>query len=167
MDLLKITGGEFTRQNGTLATMAAADWKPEAGLSFKDWNDNRLITDKPKDLIQLSLNRFFTDETGGNQSKIADAISLDLDEENKPAGSFTAPLDLSKYFAPEALEGRSAEYELIGIAVHQGSTIHSGHYVAYIKKGNQWYHISDSSSSKINESAVPFTQASVLTYHRL
>jgi len=36
------------------------------------------------------------------------------------------------------IDQKSARYELTAIIVHLGSSTHSGHYVAYIKRNNQW-----------------------------
>jgi ubiquitin carboxyl-terminal hydrolase 5/13 len=43
-------------------------------------------------------------------------------------------------------------YELIGFVVHLGPSVHTGHYVAFIKKDGQWVQFND---RKVAESAKP------------
>lgn len=47
---------------------------------------------------------------------------------------------------------RPAKYQLIGFIVHLGSSVHCGHYVAFVRKGDQWVQFND---RKVSESVHP------------
>ena len=48
-------------------------------------------------------------------------------------------------------DGISHKFVLEGIIEHLGDSLNSGHYVTYIKKQNQWYHISDQSVNPVTQ----------------
>jgi ubiquitin carboxyl-terminal hydrolase 5/13 len=43
----------------------------------------------------------------------------------------------------QAVDSKPARYELTDFIVHLGASTHSGHYVAYIRKNNQWIQFND------------------------
>ncbi len=57
----------------------------------------------------------------------------------------------------ECFEGSSLKsllFELKSVIVHYGSTYNSGHYVAYVKKGSQWYLCNDSTVTQVSDDDV-------------
>eukprot|EP00746_Dinoflagellata_sp_MGD_P167434 gnl/MRDRNA2_/MRDRNA2_98041_c0_seq1.p1 gnl/MRDRNA2_/MRDRNA2_98041_c0~~gnl/MRDRNA2_/MRDRNA2_98041_c0_seq1.p1 ORF type:complete len:779 (+),score=191.57 gnl/MRDRNA2_/MRDRNA2_98041_c0_seq1:139-2475(+) len=69
------------------------------------------------------------------------------------------------------VEANSAKYELYGICVHQGNTMESGHYVAFINKGpsleqGSWYGASDARIWETTLEKVLKEQAYVAFYRR-
>lgn len=142
-------------------------WKPADDLSFADYTKKKRIIGSPPPFLQVAMGRFRSDNTGLNQKKIVTKIPFDRDAKGNPIGSFTDPIDLSQYFAPEYVQKDSAEYELIGIVRHEGSSIHRGHYVAYVKCGDQWYSANDSTVDPCDIKKVPFDDCSILSFRRL
>lgn len=169
MAYVNIAGGEVKRPNGTVGVVSAESWKPreDEALTFDDWTNNRLFIDPPPPFLEIALDRFYADRNGVNQKKIADKLPLDRDADGKATGDFTDPLDLSKYFAPEVIQEDGAKYELIGVSQHLGSGINGGHYVAYVKSGDQWFYTSDSTVKACKIAEVPFGNASVLSFRRI
>lgn len=49
---------------------------------------------------------------------------------------------------------------------HQGSEIDHGHYVAFVKRGSQWYRVDDSEVSLISDEAVLKRQPYIFFYYR-
>lgn len=65
----------------------------------------------------------------------------------------------------------SLRYELYGVCVHQGSTMHGGHYIAYVNTGcslesEEWYTISDSQVSRCSRADALEAEAYVAFYRR-
>lgn len=57
-----------------------------------------------------------------------------------------AELDLRDYCVPSIAESdESTFYELVSVIEHIGTSLHSGHYVAYCKEEKGWVYISDTS----------------------
>jgi ubiquitin C-terminal hydrolase len=44
---------------------------------------------------------------------------------------------------------QSLTYELIGFVMHHGDSAQSGHYTSCVKRGNQWFHVNDGTSTAI------------------
>jgi hypothetical protein len=64
-------------------------------------------------------------------------------------------------------ERKSVKYSLIGIVVHHGHSVHSGHYVAFVKASNgQWHEMDDSVVKLSSISKVLSQQAYILFYAR-
>eukprot|EP00127_Corallochytrium_limacisporum_P006745 Clim_evm15s235 gene=Clim_evmTU15s235 len=56
-------------------------------------------------------------------------------------------------------------YELYGVIVHEGGSVHSGHYYAYVKNSNgHWYCMDDTTVTRVNESTVRRASAYLLFY---
>ena len=61
--------------------------------------------------------------------------------------------------------GRIVQYDLTGVVVHHGGSIHSGHYVAFVKAPNgQWHEMNDSDVRLVNPQHVLKQQAYILFY---
>ena len=85
-------------------------------------------------ILQLPLGRF-TDAGAKINDDVQQALTLEIDQ------AYTA--------------GRGTlKYELVAFIEHIGSTAKSGHYVAYIKDGQQWYLYNDSSVTKVLKETV-------------
>ena len=82
-------------------------------------------------ILQLPLGRF-TDAGAKITADVQGALTLEIDQ------AYTA--------------GRGTlKYELVAFIEHIGSTAHSGHYVAYIRDGQQWLLYNDSSVTEVTE----------------
>jgi ubiquitin carboxyl-terminal hydrolase 36/42 len=55
-------------------------------------------------------------------------------------------------------------YDLVGVLVHQGRSCASGHYLAYVKSGDEWFKTNDSVVTKVDISTVMSQQAYILLY---
>jgi len=55
---------------------------------------------------------------------------------------------------------------LIGLTVHIGS-IEFGHYVAYTKRGNEWFFFDDESVTQVKESEALSQEAYLVFYRRI
>ena len=75
---------------------------------------------------------------------------------------FPVNLNVTKYCVSHA--GKTIpSYRLYAVSVHSGG-MSGGHYVAYVKHGEAWFHCSDTHVSKVSESDVLRAQAYVLFY---
>ena len=100
-------------------------------------------------VLVLHLKRF---AYGGYGSKITKHIEF--------APTLTIPLS-------DDGGGASANYELCGVVVHHGHSVHSGHYVAYVKAPNQqWLEMDDNIVSSCSIKKVLATSAYILFYSR-
>ena len=54
---------------------------------------------------------------------------------------------------------------LYGVIEHEGS-FSGGHYIAYVRLAEQWYRMSDSQVTRVDEEAVLRKQAFMLFYER-
>lgn len=58
-------------------------------------------------------------------------------------------------------------YDLFAVLVHHGHSLHSGHYVCFVKAGNgMWYHCDDHRVAQVSERNVQGQQAYILFYVR-
>jgi hypothetical protein len=63
--------------------------------------------------------------------------------------------------------GSKAVYDLCGVVVHHGGSVHSGHYVAYVRSpGLQWYEMNDNHVSSCTLQKVLGVEAYMLFYSR-
>ena len=71
----------------------------------------------------------------------------------------------SKQMSGRGHVGRNVPYDLTGVVVHHGGSIHSGHYVAFVKAPNgQWHEMNDSEVRLVNPQHVLKQQAYILFY---
>lgn len=115
------------------------------------------LTVRGKNKRQLDLPTEFNLQCGLNESE--DGIEDAADEPFLRAIGIDSAND-------EELRSRT-QYELRAFVVHLGSTLSSGHYVAYVKKKQAngedvWFLASDSSISQVDDP--PFGDAYVATY---
>lgn len=58
-------------------------------------------------------------------------------------------------------------YDLYAVLVHHGHSLHSGHYVSFVKAGNGiWHHCDDHRVAQVSERMVEGQQAYILFYVR-
>ena len=60
----------------------------------------------------------------------------------------------------------TASYDLTGVVIHHGSTTRGGHYTAYARSQNKWWHYDDSRVTPCKESEVLRSKAYLLFYAR-
>ncbi|KAG7348607.1 ubiquitin carboxyl-terminal hydrolase [Nitzschia inconspicua] len=76
---------------------------------------------------------------------------------------FPQRLDIGDYMS-NLNKARPPPYDLVGILVHQGQTCASGHYLAFVKKHNEWFKCNDSEVTRVDEDTVMMQQAYILMY---
>lgn len=100
-------------------------------------------------VLVLQLKRFSYGNSGG---KISKQISFPI--------QLTIPLT-------DDTRTSQAKYELCGVVVHHGTSVHSGHYIAYVKSPcGQWCEMNDCNVSIVSVQYVLGVQAYMLFYTR-
>jgi len=101
----------------------------------------------PADLIQSLSEMGFTPaqakkaliETQMNMERAVEWLFSHADEPiSEESSSSSAPKA-----TPMEIDTGSSKYRLMGFIVHLGPSVHSGHYVAYLYKDNQWIQFND------------------------
>jgi len=69
-----------------------------------------------------------------------------------------------KDFMSEANRGKPPPYSLVAVLVHKGRSCDRGHYIAYVRKGQDWYLANDEVVTKVDVNEVLSSQAYVLVY---
>ncbi len=69
-----------------------------------------------------------------------------------------------KDFMSKANLGKPPPYSLVAVLVHKGRSCDRGHYIAYVRKGKDWYLANDDVVTKVDVSEVLKAQAYVLVY---
>lgn len=143
---------------------------------FPDFDEHHYLTDTPPEVLSFHIKRFEMDATGA-MNKITSPLPFKKEDQSvfnrffSVKSPYLEPLNLDKYFDPNALQnGEHAHYELTGFVLHQGvgaGNSSGGHYVSYVRRGDQWFYVSDDTVTKKSISDVPFDQAYILTYKRL
>ena len=77
------------------------------------------------DIACVSLKRYRFSMGDQNPTKIQDAITIE------------------EQLILQNIHNKGVYYNLYGIICHKGETPNSGHYVAYLKKNNEWYYCDD------------------------
>ena len=67
-------------------------------------------------------------------------------------------------FMSRANQSKPPPYELVGVLVHAGKRCESGHYLAFIKRGDFWYKANDEVVTKVSIDIVLRQQAYILFY---
>jgi len=93
----------------------------------------------------------FTHDKYGRISRVSKSIefplSLDISNCMSKVNRSTPPL-----------------YELVGVLVHQGQTCSNGHYISYVKSGDEWYRVSDNHVTQVEVDYVLQQKAYILMY---
>jgi ubiquitin C-terminal hydrolase len=77
--------------------------------------------------------------------------------------AFPLQLEIGDYMS-NLNQSRPPPYELVAVLVHQGQSCDSGHYVAYVKNGGQWYCCNDHQITSVDVGKVLSQQAYILMY---
>lgn len=118
-------------------------------ISVTRYRKETQLIGPPPPMIVIHLKRFAWGEDD-SISKINLPIALPTDD----------ILDLSYAFqTPQA-----ASYRLTSVIEHCGSNAYCGHYISYVRKGDEWYECNDSSVRKINRDQVPSSAAYCLLW---
>lgn len=124
------------RYNNTLEALVRNYFMPER-MDAEDRHIGCRVVSAPPEEMVISLNRFRFDRATGGAVKVQDPVEF-------PENGI---LDLRDIFDPEAVCGVSTCYEISAVACHHGDSIGSGHYTAFVKKPDGWYHCDDSKVS--------------------
>jgi ubiquitin carboxyl-terminal hydrolase 5/13 len=60
-----------------------------------------------------------------------------------------------------------ANYQLFALISHKGTTAQCGHYVAFVKKGDQWVLFNDEKVVHVPDISVPAREAYIYVYQRI
>ncbi|CAB9509650.1 Inactive ubiquitin carboxyl-terminal hydrolase 17-like protein [Seminavis robusta] len=106
---------------------------------------------RPPLSLCVQMKRF----TFGGNSGFSSGYSRGMFGGNK----ITKPIRFPAEMKLPLSDGRSCPYALTGVVIHVGSSSHSGHYTAYVKKPKadgsyQWYHMDDSFVEAVSEKTV-------------
>lgn len=73
-------------------------------------------------------------------------------------------VDLSQFY----VNGQSAHYKIIAVNLHLGASQEGGHYISFVRSGDDWYVLDDNAPpAKIERERVPFGAATMLTMVRV
>jgi hypothetical protein len=111
----------------------------------------RITIEDAPNVLTIHLKRFDFQRQGRKLSKKVD---------------FTFELDLGPYMSRRGAPGAHM-YDLYAVLVHHGHSLHSGHYVCYVKAGNNlWYLCDDQRVAQSAPRQVEGQQAYILFYVR-
>ena len=80
--------------------------------------------------------------------------------------SFPETLDLSPYMAEDSEDREDLGYSLHAVIVHISRFSSAGHYIAFVKKGDQWFKCDDSSITPVDVGTVLRQNVYMLMYRR-
>lgn len=127
---------------------AGNEWQCE-GCKVKVQASKQLTISQGPQVLVLHLKRFVSQ--GMFNTKINKPIQFTMDFTIQCSGETPSNVD----------------YDLIGLITHLGGSMHSGHYVAFVKAANgQWYEMDDSDISQVSIARVLQQQAYILFYAR-
>jgi ubiquitin carboxyl-terminal hydrolase 36/42 len=101
-------------------------------------------------ILVCHLKRFAFDKYG-NLSRLSKRVE------------FPQQLHIGDYMS-KMNKSKPPPYDLVGVLVHEGSSCESGHYLAYVKAGGNWYKANDSVVQKVDLDVVLNQQAYLLLY---
>ncbi len=82
-----------------------------------------------------------------------------------PVEHFTEWRDYAPSDAAAATAAEGQQLQLYGVVEHHGPSFESGHYLAYVRLGDEWFQMNDSVVTRVDEAAVMHAQAFILFYH--
>ena len=144
---------------------AGNEWHCD-GCKRKVQATKRMSVSKSPNVLVLHLKRF-----SFGQGKIGKPIEfsevLHLPCEDGKSKSKGPPLS-QKTNQPPQWQGqhpKSSTYDLAGIVVHHGGSVHSGHYVAFVRGASGlWFQMDDNRVSNVNKHVLFKQQAYILFY---
>lgn len=102
----------------------------------KSYNIKTVFTSLPKYLF-INVGRY-----DNHQRKIMKMVEI----EN--LFKISIPVNLNDVLLKKNNDKIQYHYDLIGVTIHNGMSLDSGHYTAYSKCGDQWFYCNDNSVSK-------------------
>ena len=102
-------------------------------------------------ILVFHLKRFAIDSYGGGLRRLDKHIT------------FPSRLEIGEYMSHDNTS-TPPPYELVGVLVHQGQSCASGHYLAYVKSGDEWFEANDSVVTKVDVATVMSQRAYILFY---
>ena len=128
--------------------------KVESKTEYKQKAFKRYFIHTAPPILILHLKRFQQSGLFGQTYKINDAIE------------FEEELDLEPFMIPDDSKKRQTKYKLTGIVVHNGS-LRGGHYIAFVKRMNDWIYCSDTHTRISQWDQVKKAQAYLLFYEKV
>lgn len=118
--------------NGLKKEPLSTSYKCNCNNHNKDISIQMVLTKMPK-FFSIKANRCRYGSSVRNRTilEISDNFNI------------TTPEDLKSYYLGTNRNTIKNKYNLCGIIMHHGTTINSGHYTAYVKVNNLWYHCND------------------------
>lgn len=110
-------------------------------VKLAEYSQHTRFEGEPPPLLIVQVNRFAIEFADGDFVVRKDGKKIQLPEDDL--------LDFSPYS-----EDGEVTYRLKGVVIHQGRSFGSGHYVAEVKHGDQWYHFNDSVCFPIRRESV-------------
>lgn len=108
----------------------------------------------PTFCIHLKRFRWKRNSLRGGEQKVDTHVKFPLEN-----------LDMSRWLGEvEKSQHGSTLYDLNSVIVHQGTGANSGHYITYIKRGEQWYSLSDDRGLRVPPETVTKAKAYMLFY---
>ena len=113
---------------------------------------------EPPNVLTLHMKRF---EFGHSASKISKRIEFDIELDLAPFMSSLGPTGKGQP------QGSGHIYDLYGVLVHHGYSVHSGHYLSYVRNSSGvWQQCDDTRVITVSEREVLNQQAYILFYIR-
>lgn len=148
-ELMSLLGGFMNAKTNSWENF----WSPEPGVELSIFTEERKIVNQIPKVIGLHLKRF-----DKNAERISRQIIFPADD----------VLDMTPYIEKGLIpEGEKAMYRLKSLVVHQGrKSLRFGHYVALVKRGDEWYEINDNNVKKIPSNQVNRGEAYLIFFER-
>ena len=91
-------------------------------------------------------------------------LFLLIDRYTQSSSYARARRDLGRIFVEHDINLFGNKYELSGIVLHLGTTVNSGHYIAYIKRDGYWFICNDTNVQSVKSLPDPSGEAYLLFY---
>ena len=144
---------DFASQSSPKHELVTVVGEDGRGHLYKPAHESRVF-ERPPPFLFINLKRFewhtqiFTRKTGGffgfgaTKKKEVWHYRIKITD--------TIPVTEEIYFPSAFVEGTSKDvllgYRINAIGIHQGATVHSGHYWSLVRRGEQWWYLNDSVS---------------------
>jgi len=128
-------------------------WRiPDTDLEVTEFSERNVLESDLDGVLILHLERYKavpeTDSEGNfKRNAQGDVVSKSLKVDNTIEYSVDHIVDLSAGFGEPA---GTRLGELTSFVVHDGSSAHGGHYRAYVKEGDQWFHCNDETKKPVS-----------------
>lgn len=147
---------------------------PEVLSAGNEWHCNgckrkvqatkRMSVSKSPNVLVLHLKRFsFGQGKIGKPIEFSDVLYLPCEDGKKSKGP---PVSQKKnQMQQQGQHPKISTYDLSGIVVHHGGSVHSGHYVAFVRGASGlWFQMDDNRVSNVNKHVLFKQQAYILFY---